>query len=51
MCWNLSEFLDGGLPAFKYLTLVKSISVDAVTIFILFAFAYAIFKRKDIKNQ
>ena len=51
MCWNLSEFLNGGLPYFQYSTFCKSLIVDVVTIFVLFFISYVIFKRKDIKNQ
>ena len=51
MCWNLTEFLNGGLPIFKYSTFYKSLAVDIVTVFILFFISYILFKRKDIKNQ
>ena len=51
MCWDLREFLDGGMPSFKYSTLPISILVDIATIFILYFIAYAVFKKKDIKNQ
>ena len=51
MCWNLMDFLDGGLPLFEHSKLPISLAVDGITIFILFAIAYAVFKRKDIKNQ
>ena len=51
MCWDLTQFLDGGLPYFKYSTLLKSLSVDIVTVLILFTISYMIFKKKDIKNQ
>ncbi len=51
MCWNLSEFLHGGLPSFKYLKLSTSIIVDVITIVLLFGVSMFIFKKKDIKNQ
>ncbi len=51
MCWNLSEYLHGGLPMFKYSTLPISLVVDCITIFLLFGISYLIFKKKNIKNQ
>ncbi len=51
MCWNLSEFLHGGLPAFKYLKLPTSIVIDVITILVLYISSIIIFKKKDIKNQ
>ena len=51
MCWNLSEYLHGGIPEFKYSTLSTSIIVDIVTIVLLYGACILIFKKKDIKNQ
>ncbi len=51
VCWNLTEFLHGGLPSFKYSTLPISLGVDIVTIVIIYGISAFIFKRKDIKNQ
>ena len=51
MCWNLSEFLHGGIPSFKYLKLSTSIIVDVITIVLLFGVSMFIFRKKDIKNQ
>ena len=51
MCWNLTEFLHGGMPTFKYLKLPICIVVDVITIVLLYGFSYFFFKKKDIKNQ
>ena len=51
MCWDLTEFLHGGMPTFKYSTLPICIVVDIVTIVLLFGISVFIFNRKDIKNQ
>ena len=51
LCWNLREFLWGGLPTFKDLTLGTSIIVCIFTIVIIFWGSFSLFKRKDIKNQ
>ena len=51
LCWNLREFLWGGLPTFKDLTLGTSIIVCIFTIVIIFLGSFSLFKRKDIKNQ
>ena len=51
ICWNLREFLWGGLPTFKDLTLGTSIIVCIFTIVIIFWGSFSLFKRKDIKNQ
>lgn len=51
MCWNLSDFLFGGLPSFKYSTLTTSLVVSVITFLVLFVFSFVIFKKKDIKNQ
>ena len=51
MCWDLSEFLHGGIPEFKYLKLSTCIVVDIITIALLFGISMFIFKKKDIKNQ
>lgn len=51
MCWNLNEFLFGGLPTFKYATLSTSIVVSVITFLVFFLLSFILFKKKDIKNQ
>ena len=51
MCWNLTEYLHGGIPEFKYSNLPTSIIVDIVTIVLIYGASIIIFKKKDIKNQ
>jgi hypothetical protein len=51
LCWDLSEYLYGGMSSYKYGTLLNSIIVDIVTIVILVVGAVIIFNKREIKNQ
>ena len=51
LCWDLSEYLYGGMSSYKYGTLLNSIIVDVVTIVILVAGTIIVFNKKEIKNQ
>ncbi len=51
MNWDLSAYLFGGLPTFKYCNFKLALIVDIVTIVILFVLALVLFKRKNITNQ
>jgi len=51
MCWDLSIFLHGALPQFKYSSLPIAIFVDVVCIVLLFGISMILFMKKDIKNQ
>ena len=51
MCWDLTQFLHGGLPEFRYSTLPISIGIDCISILILYGIAYYVFRKKNIKNQ
>ena len=51
LCWNLNEFLFGGLPTFRDLTLGTSIIVCIVTIVVIVWGSISVFKNKDINNQ
>ena len=51
MCWNLTEYLHGGIPEYQYSKFSISIIVDVITLVLIYGLAYFIFKKKDIKNQ
>ena len=51
LCWNLNEFLWGGLPTYKELTFKTSIIVCIFTIVIITLGSLSVFKTRDIKNQ
>ena len=51
LCWNIHEFLWGGLPTYKGLTFGTSIVVCLATIIILVWGSLSVFKSRDIKNQ
>lgn len=48
--WNLSEYLFGNLPAFKYTNLPFSIIVTIVYLIVMLLISILIFKKKNIKN-
>ena len=51
LCWNLKEFLWGGLPTFKELTFGTSLFVCICTFVIITWGSFSVFKSRDIKNQ
>ena len=51
LCWNLNEFLWGGLPTYKELTFKTSFIVCIFTIVIITLGSLSVFKTRDIKNQ
>lgn len=51
VCWNLNEFLWGGLPSLRGLELLPSLIVCIVTIIIVFFGCLSSFKNKEINNQ
>ena len=51
MNWDLSVYLFGGLPAFKYCNFKIALVVDIMTVLILLGLSLFLFKRKNITNQ
>jgi len=50
-CWELNQFLFGGLADNQYVTLGKSLVVDIILLVLMIFLSISIFKKKDIKNQ
>jgi len=50
-CLNFSKYLFGGLSYNKYQTLGGSIAIYVITLVVIVAITFIIFKKKDIKNQ
>lgn len=50
-CWNLNQFLFGGISSYEYETFTKSLCVDVVITIAFVIIAFVVFKKKDIKNQ
>lgn len=50
-CWDFSTYLFGGFSLNKYASLPLSLIVCFITLVVLIALSFLIFKRKDIKNQ
>ena len=48
--WDLTQFLFGGTPLFKELTLPFSISICIIYFLIMVAISCIVFKKRDIKN-
>ena len=51
LCWDLTEYLFGGMSSYKYGTLLNSIIVDIITILLLIIGTIIVFNKKEIKNQ
>ena len=51
LCWNLNQFLWGGLPLYKELTFKSSLVVCIITIIIVTIGSISVFKTRDVKNQ
>ena len=51
LCWNLNQFLWGGLPIYQELTFGTSLVVSILTIIIITWGSLSVFKTRDIKNQ
>ena len=51
LCWDLTEYLFGGMSSYKYGTLLNSIIVDIVTTLLLIIGTIIVFNKKEIKNQ
>ena len=51
LCWDLSDYLFGGMSRYKHCTFTSSIIVDIVTLLILYVLTIVVFKKKEIKNQ
>ncbi len=51
VCWNLEEFLWGGLPSYKGLELTTSIIITFGTIIIILLGIVSMFKNRDVNNQ
>ena len=50
-CWELNDFLFGGLAENQYSSLGLSLVVDIVLIVVMLVVSVILFKKKDIKNQ
>ena len=51
LCWDLHEYLFGGISAYKFGSFGVSLTVSIITFLLLFIGSIIVFKKKDIKNQ
>ncbi|MBQ8659617.1 MAG: ABC transporter permease subunit [Bacilli bacterium] len=51
LCFDWSDYVFGGLSKNQYCELWSSVLVTVLTIVVIYALTYFVFKRKDIKNQ